>query len=60
MSKAELEKRFDELFDKQYEKKQKLTFEERMEYFHISYELAKEEQKRLFYEAIENCDYIMG
>ena len=48
MSKAELEKRFDELFDKQYEKKQKLTFEERMEYFHISYELAKEKQKRLF------------
>lgn len=50
-------KRYDELWEKKYEKGLKLTYQEYLEIFRLSYELAEEENKKAFYEALEAGDY---
>ena len=52
-------KRFDELFEKQYEKGLRLTNQEYLEYMALYFELNKEENNQAFYEAIEAGDYRM-
>lgn len=54
------QKRIDELFDKQYIQKIKLTVEEQIEYINLLDVVLEEERNQAFYEAIENCDFIMG
>lgn len=54
------EKRFDELWEKQYEKGLRLTNREYLEYWSLYLESNEEKSKQAFYEAIENGDYIMG
>ena len=54
------EKRFNELWEKQYEQGLRLTNKEYLEYWNLYYELNEEESKRAFYEAIEACDFIMA
>lgn len=53
------QKRFDELFEKQYEQGLRLTNEEYLEYWSLYLELNEEASKQAFYEAIEACDFIM-
>lgn len=50
-------KRYDELWEKKYEKGLRLTYQEYLEIFRLSYELAEEENKKAFYEALEAGDY---
>lgn len=50
-------KRYDELWEKKYEKGLKLTYQEYLEIFRLSYELAEEANKQAFYEALEAGDY---
>ena len=52
-------KRYDELWEKKYEKGLRFTNQEYLEFFHLSYELAEEENKQTFYEALEAGDYRM-
>ena len=52
-------KRYDELWKKKYEKGLKLTNQEDLELFHLSYELAEEYNRQEFYEALEVGDYRM-
>ena len=54
------EKRFNELWEKQYEKGLRLTNQEYLEYWSLYLESNEEESKQVFYEAIANCNYIMG
>ena len=54
------EKRFNELWEKQYEKGLRLTNQEYLEYWSLYLESNEEKNKQVFYEAIANCDYIMG
>lgn len=49
--------RFDELWEKRYEKGLRLTNQEYLEFFHLGYELAEEANKQAFYEALEAGDY---
>lgn len=53
------EKRFNELWEKQYEQGLRLTNQEYLEYWHLYLELNEEESKEAFYEAIESCDFRM-
>ena len=50
-------KRYDELWEKKYEKGLRFTNQECLEFFHLGYELAEEESKKAFYEALEAGDY---
>ena len=50
-------KRYDELWEKKYEKGLKLTFQEYLELFHLYYELAEEANKQAFYETLKVGDY---
>lgn len=50
-------KRYNELWEKKYEKGLRLTYQEYLEIFRLSYELAEEENKKAFYEALEVGDY---
>ena len=52
-------KRYDELGEKKYEKGLKLTYQEYLEIFHLTYELAEEANKQAFYETIKAGDYRM-
>ena len=52
-------KRYDELWEKKYEKGLRFTNQEYLEFFHLSYELAEESNRQAFYEAIEAGDYRM-
>ena len=52
-------KRYDELWKKKYEKGLRFTNQEYLEFFHLSYELAEEENKQAFYETLEAGDYRM-
>lgn len=52
-------KRFDELWEKRYEKGLKLTNQEYLEYMDIYFEIAEEENKKAFYETLEAGDYRM-
>lgn len=52
-------KRYDELWEKKYEKGLRLTNQEDNELFHLGYELVEEENKQAFYEALEAGDYRM-
>lgn len=51
--------RYNELWEKKYEKGFRLTNQEDNELFHLGYELAEEENKQAFYEALEEGDYRM-
>lgn len=53
------QKRFDELFEKQYEQGLRLTNQEYLEYWNLYLELNEEASKEVFYEAIEACDFRM-
>ncbi len=50
-------KRYDELWEKKYEKGLRLTTQEYLEIFRLSYELAEESNKEAFYETLEAGDY---
>lgn len=50
-------RRYNELWEKKYEKGLKLTNQEDLELFHLGYELVKEDNKQAFYEALEAGDY---
>ena len=50
-------KRYDELWEKKYEKGLRFTNQECLEFFHLGYELAEEANKKAFYETIEAGDY---
>lgn len=50
-------KRYDELWEKKYEKGLRFTNQECLEFFHLGYELAEEENKKAFYETLEAGDY---
>lgn len=50
-------KRYNELWEKKYEKGLKLTNQEDLEFFHLSYELAEESNRQAFYDALEAGDY---
>lgn len=52
-------KRYDELWEKKYEKGLRFTNQEYLEFFHLSYELAEESNKEAFYETLETGDYRM-
>lgn len=52
-------KRFDELFEKQYEKGLRLTNQEYLEYILLYFEINEEENKKAFYETLEAGDYRM-
>ena len=52
-------KRFDELWEKRYEKGLRLTNQEYLEYMDIYFEIAEEENKKAFYETLEAGDYRM-
>lgn len=52
-------KRYDELWEKKYKKGLRLTNQEYLEFFHLGYELAEEENKQAFYETLEAGDYRM-
>ncbi|MBQ6220695.1 MAG: hypothetical protein IJJ47_13265 [Methanosphaera sp.] len=52
-------KRYDELWEKKYEKGLRFTNQESLEFFHLSYELAEESNKQAFYEVLEAGDYRM-
>ena len=52
-------KRYDELWEKKYEKGLRFTNQEYLEFFHLGYELAEEENKKAFYETLEAGDYRM-
>lgn len=52
-------KRYNELWEKKYEKGLRFTNQEYLEFFHLSYELAEEENKKAFYETLEAGDYRM-
>ena len=52
-------KRYNELWEKKYEKGLRLTYQEYLEIFRLSYELAEEENKKAFYETLEAGDYRM-
>ena len=52
-------KRYDELWEKKYEKGLRFTNQEYLEFFHLGYELAEESNKQAFYEALEAGDYRM-
>lgn len=51
--------RFDELWEKRYEKGLRLTNQEYLEYMDIYFEIAEEENKKAFYETLEAGDYRM-
>ena len=53
------QKRFNELFEKQYEQGLRLTNQEYLEYWNLYLELNEEASKEAFYEAIEACDFRM-
>ena len=50
-------KRYNELWEKKYEKGLRFTNQEYLEFFHLGYELAEEENKKAFYETLEAGDY---
>ena len=50
-------KRYDELWEKKYEKGLRLTNQEDIELFHLGYELAEESNRQAFYETLEAGDY---
>ena len=50
-------KRYDELWEKKYEKGLRFTNQEYLEFFNLSYELAEESNKEAFYETLEAGDY---
>ena len=52
-------KRYDELWEKRYEKGLRLTNQEYLEYMDIYFEIAEEENKKAFYETLEAGDYRM-
>lgn len=52
-------KRYNELWEKKYEKGLRFTNQEYLEFFHLSYELAEESNKEAFYETLEVGDYRM-
>ena len=52
-------KRYNELWEKKYEKGLRFTNQEDLEFFHLGYELAEEENKKAFYETLEAGDYRM-
>ena len=52
-------KRYNELWEKKYEKNLRFTNQEYLEFLHLGYELAEEENKKAFYEALETGDYRM-
>ena len=53
------EKRFDELWEKQYEKGLRLTNLEYLEFIDIQNEKSREYQKQIFNEILESGDYRM-
>ncbi len=52
-------KRYNELWEKKYEKNLRFTNQEYLEFLHLGYELAEEENKKAFYETLEAGDYRM-
>ena len=52
-------KRYNELWEKKYEKRLRFTNQEYLEFFHLGYELAEEENKKAFYETLKAGDYRM-
>ena len=52
-------KRYDELWEKKYEKGLRFTNQEYLEFFNLSYELTEESNKEAFYETLEIGDYRM-
>ena len=50
-------KRYNELWEKKYEKGLRFTNQEYLEFFNLSYELAEESNKEAFYETLESGDY---
>ena len=50
-------KRYNELWEKKYEKGLRFTNQEYLEFFNLSYELAEESNKEAFYETLEIGDY---
>ena len=52
-------KRYNELWEKKYEKNLRFTNQEYLEFLHLGYELAEEENKKAFYETLKAGDYRM-
>ena len=52
-------KRYDELWEKKYEKGLRLTNQEYLEYMDIYFEITEESNKQAFYETLEAGDYRM-